>query len=291
LLAEWQTQLSQLLVRPVDSAEETTMSLTALQGIDASRLALYRELMHNTVRDTLESIYPFTVQLLKHGSPSHADEYKEGLESWASLAECFRRSCPNLSPKLTGAVENFPRFLAGEAVWMSIYPFLSELADYEWLEMQVLNMPDAPTIVNTPSETPVPSDFENFYPVWNQARLLQRFEFPIPEIINALQALTDEEHSLDHLSDAPQPTDMLFYRDPETLQVRFFVLNELTRSLIELSAEQPTLSYAALLQELQSRMPALQALPSEIIMEQAAKLFQNCLSLGLLFGSHPISTS
>jgi hypothetical protein len=270
-LAEWQKQLSQALVLP-DSPP--WCELTALQGLEGSRLGLYQELMFNTVLETLESIFPFTQQLISQNGA--------GNQTWNDLVEVYRRTHPNTSHKLLGAVERFPQFLAEQALWMRRFPFLSELALYEWLEMTVLNRHIPPAEPSLPAALPSLDSLDVYRPVWNEARILQHFEFPIPEVITALQA---EPEGLFAVDIAPQPVDILIYRDPHSLEVRFFTLNGITSLLMQLSTAHPELSYRQVLQQLQAITPALQAIPLETITAQAASLFLNCLETGMLLGS------
>jgi hypothetical protein len=272
-LIEWQRHLSQALVLP---NSPPWGELSSLQGIESQRIALYQELMFNTVLETMQNIYPFTYQLISNNGKDDA--------TWNDLAEAYRRTHPNVSYKLLGAVEAFPQFIAGQAKWMKRYPFLNELALYEWLEVHVLNLPDAHSEIDLVGALPELSEFQSYKPVWNEARVLQHFEFPIPDIIAALQAEPDVPFSV-----APQAVDVLIYRDPETLEARFFCLNGITSALIQISTTQPDGSYTQVLQQLKAATPVLQTMSLEVIMTQAAQLFQNCLSIGLLLGSGSVS--
>jgi hypothetical protein len=274
-LADWQIQLSQALVLPNSPPWD---ELSSLQGLESHRLALYQELMFNTVLETLESIYPFTHQLISEGGQT------DGV--WQDLAETYRRAHPNPSYKLLSAVAEFPRFLAGQPSWMGRFPFISELAQYEWLEMQVLNMPATNPALSLAGAIPELCDFAKYAPLWNVARVLQHFEFPVPDIIAALQAQPDDAFSV---TVTPQAVDVLIYRDPHHLEARFFCLNGMTSLLLQCSFAQPDWSYTQVLAQLQATTPVLQNLPSEGIMVQAAQLFQNCLSIGLLLGSGALS--
>ena len=209
-LVEWQTQLSQVLLLPKNlpaDALSVGAPFSALHGVDDQRLALYEELMFNTVRETLESIYPYT-----HQCDTQDEDHELALDraAWPELVESYRRAYPNPSHRLMGAVENFPRFLAEQAEWMARYPFLSELALYEWLEMVVLNVPaEQPVMTVTVSQAlPALLAFDQAAPVWNAARVLQQFEYPIPQVIEGLQS---EEQPVAPI--VPQPTEVLILQD------------------------------------------------------------------------------
>jgi hypothetical protein len=296
LLAEWQNQLSQALLLPNCSSEQAsggealTLNFPTSVDIEERRLALYQELMFNTLLEALQSVYPYTYQVLSQGSDDVAE--------WSVLAEAYRRAYPNQSHKLTGALEHFPRFLSEQSGLMEAYPFLSELAQYEWLEMQVLNAPDIELNEDAgqflAGELPDLSQWSACAPVWNAAHVLHRFDFPIPEVLDCLHAQTDcehadntdAEHAIMALSQIqPNETDILIYRDPDTLQARFFRLNGMTSLLVQLSSAQPGVCYAEILRQLQELVPALQSFSPEALAAQAVRLFENCLNNKILLGS------
>ncbi|WP_373532322.1 putative DNA-binding domain-containing protein [Vampirovibrio sp.] len=269
-LLEWQTGLSQALLLPHQPTRDA--SRWALLGQqDASKLALYQELMFNTVRDTLQNIYPFTYALLsQHG---------QDLQAWHTLVDDYRRHCPNRSYKLMGAISNFHDYLATQADLMEHYPFLADLALYEWLEMEVLNLPDVALSSGLKPEVPGLTQLGSFCPVWNPVKRLQGFHYNIPILLDQLQA----KRSTAPLASAPRdPVEILIYRDPETLEVRFFCLNEITASLMRLSEAG---SYHQALLALKLELPMLADIPAAVIAEQALALFQNCLQKGMLLGS------
>jgi len=274
-LADWQTKLSQALVLPLPLLRDAGLGdaqLPAVQGVDPQKLDLYRELMFNTVLESLESIFPFTHQLIS--------EQDLQSESWTEFVDRYRRAYPNLSHNLMGAVENFPRFIAEQAELVACFPFVAELALYEWLEMQALNLPDQVVSDDlVAKKLPDLAHYDSYVPIWNEARVLHSFTFPVPDIVHALK----EDEGYAHF--AAQDTEILIYRDPERLQVRFFCLNGITSLLLRLSLAHPELSYQDLISQLQTEVPELQSLPLEIITEQAHHLFHHCLEVGVLLGS------
>lgn len=271
-LADWQAQLSQALLSP-DSPETGTLS--ELSGIEGRRLALYEELMLNTVAETLRGIYPHTCQLLSGKGAQEAE--------WRALADRFRRSRPNTSHKLVGAVCGFPEYLNAQTDLMERFPFLAELALYEWLEMEVLNLPDARVDAGLTPEIPSVEDFSRFAPFWNPARKLRSFVYNIPALLDALQAA---DYRIEAASIAPESVEILIYRDPETLRARFFCLNDLTARLLRLSDGGS--SYEQALLALHAEIPGLETLSAEIVCAQARRLFQNCLESGVVLGSLPV---
>jgi hypothetical protein len=178
-----------------------------------------------------------------------------------------------------GAVSGFHQYLASRMDWMAQYPFLSDLALYEWLEMEVLNLPDASPPDTLKFEVPALEDFNAFYPVWNPAKRLQAFAYNIPVLLDQLK---QKQRNPQWEQVLPNPVDILIYRDPVSLGVRFFYLNDMTASLLRLSVD---CSYQDALLLLKRELPLLEGVPIDVIQLQAQGLFQNCLQQGMLLGS------
>lgn len=297
-LLEWQSQLGQLWLCPHPPASK---NCDALSGVPQERLRLYEELMENTVLETLQSIYPYSYRLISRNGKREAE--------WETLAWQYRRAYPNRSYKLMGAVCFFSDFIAKQSELITLYPYLSDLARYEWLEMLVLNkennLPDNESAM-ADKFLPEPENFFRYRPVWNQARQLETLQYPIPEILDRLNESDFSQDAVSKLKKiSPKPIDVLIYRDPQNLEARFFCLNPLTTLLIQFS-ENPDiesvnpqskealedvigLSYEAILNQLTEIVPGLRDLPVETIRQQAYGLFQTCLSNGILSGSIKIS--
>jgi hypothetical protein len=273
-LREWQTQLGQALLLP---NAPPMCGFPALHGLEDRRLALYNELISNTLLETLQSIYPYTYHLLSDHGDSEDD--------WKTLAGQYRRAYPNQSHKLMDAVSSFPNFLSQQSDLIEQYPFLADLAEYEWLEMEVMNLSDQPVVLDLANELPPVEEWDDYRPVWNPAGRLQHFQFNIPEMLELLK----QEDSLLNVQDLPPaPVDILIYRDPETLDARFFCLNALTALLMQLSQEEDV-SYLKALMQLQEQNPVLQSVPLEVMLQQAVGLFTNCLETGMLLGSQRLN--
>ncbi|MBY0450917.1 MAG: DNA-binding domain-containing protein [Cyanobacteria bacterium] len=276
-----------------------------LTGYDRERLKLYEELILNSVQDTMEGMFPYTQKLL--GS------------AWFALAEKYRRDYPNPSFQLFRAVAEFPRFLQTpdrlpeslKPIWEQC-PYLSELARYEWLEVDVLNAPDP--VVPLHTEPGVPSSTENFgawAPVWNPVMHFARFKYPILSIIEQLELDTetcDENgHGLVTASgikaedidyETKQPIEVLIYRDPESEQARFFQLNPMTAALVgiwltpnetlESKALEKYPSYLSGLLALKQTHLQLASIPQETLLTEAQRFFQQCIQEHILVGSRPV---
>lgn len=267
-LREWQEHVGTLLLKPTGEAQVGSSA-----DPNASALALYEELLFNTVCGIMETIYPFTHQVLIH---KQADE-----SQWRGLVEAYRRACPNRSHSLIGAICDFPAFLGKQPALMAEFPFIADLAHYEWLEMAVLNDPEPALPAGLVSMVPDGALFDQYQPVWNPIRRLHTFSYQIPALLDAWKA--SPQSVLQNPARFSAPQALLIYRDPRTLNARFFVVNELTATLLRLSGKGA--SYEATLTALQSEIPALVQVPMDVLKRQAYGLLEDCLENGILMGS------
>ena len=91
-------------------------------NVPDSRMAVYRELFFNNIDNFLSSNFPVLRAILDDSE-------------WFELAQDFfsRHACH--SPYFSGIPEEFINFLQEERDNSSDFPFLLELAHYEWVEM------------------------------------------------------------------------------------------------------------------------------------------------------------
>jgi uncharacterized protein len=243
------------------------------------RLVLYEELLFNTVEDTMQGFFPFCKRFIEE-------------DQWVPLIERYRRAYPNRSYYLYKVGQDFPQFLTQDKALVEKFPFLPDLALYQWLEIEIHNLPNFTYPLGfQPDLTWTPELIENRAPFWNPAAKLVSLSYPIPALIHHIKQLIDEEPELDVIPEGvfqvtEQPTMVFIYRDPETFQKRLFEVNSLTASLLHLSAASNQ-SFLELFQTLQATTPALQNLPLETIVVEGIKLLQNCHQQNMLLGSFP----
>ncbi len=280
-----QVGMGAVLLQPVGlnalSSDETWQGYTKtsegslVANLPRERLALYQELLFNTVEDTMSSFYPHCRRFIG--------------DDWDALVERYRRDHPSVSYLLYKVAQHFPAFLSRQSDLLNRFPFLPDLALYQWLDIEVYNAPDVVLPGAFFSELVWTEDlFERGRPYWNPVHRLVEFSYSVPDIIRAIN-----EYDQTHDEDLPipegvipvekQPTRMFIYRDPESLDVRFFQLNELTSALIQTS--QTTHSYIDLFETLSKSLPALAQVPLETVVMEGAKLLQHCHQQGMLLGS------
>lgn len=246
----------------------------------ATEKLTYASLILGTIEECLSGIYPYCEKLL---TADYSERWR-----WKALAVDYYRRHPNPSPLLLPAVAQFPTYLATQADLLKQYPFLAELAHYEWLEAELQNAPDGEYPEGgMPVSELTPAVLSDARPVWNLVSCLVGFQYDIPALITEIKVSTLAQ--LKGLSITPKLTPILIYRDPVTLNPRFFSLTPLTGALLEVAftapENQPPKTFEAIINVLIEKTPALQTLDRDMVFSQAVAFFKTCQAEGILLGS------
>ena len=245
-------------------------------------LANYQDLLCFSVKEALENIYPYTVSFFK--------------QDLVNVADYFRRTNPNQTFQMNQAVKAFPAFLEKTDFKLikrlvDENKFLSELARYEWLEVEAQNARDFTFPENFHQVAPlIPEAFEPLKPFCNPTLVKFISKYPITKIIKDLSDLLNEP--LDKQSakfnevakkyiESKNNTEcnVVIYRDQETFKVRFIELTEIAMELIALSLDHPTFSYKDLLDNINQKHQM------KISENNATDLFRLLFEKKLLLGS------
>ena len=174
------------------------------------RLEVYRDLVKNSLYDVISNIYPLTNQLLK--------------KDWKKILSKYIETYPPYSPILTKVAEDFPQFLQEQSGIMRKYPFITELALYEWREVEIYERES--------------NGVKNKTYILNPIHELCNFEYPIPEIIEKIRTAEPQKEQKRKKEITwnikKKPTHILIYRDPKYLNVRFFELSPAVLDFIEM---------------------------------------------------------
>lgn len=279
-LSELQSALGVLLLQPeglgaLESKDKweafcQNHDYLPLKSLSHERLSLYEELLFAGVESTLVSLFPFCRRLFKR-------------QEWYDLVEYYRREYPNPSYQLYRCAEGFPAFIAKQSECLQRYPFLTELAEYEWQEVLLLNAKNPDLPANLASALPEgEAALSTLQPFWNPVSILLHFEYPIPAIITQIQSF---EEAPTAFTVTPEATDVLLYREPDTCKVRFFQFNALTAVLFQVSKQEP--NYQQVFETLQKTTPSLASIPLSTVISEGLKLMSHCYHEKLLLGSVP----
>lgn len=170
------------------------------------RIEVYRDLVKNSFTDLITKIYRNTHKLLH--------------KNWKTLISKYIETYPPNSPILNKVAENFPLFLDRQKEIIKKYPFIHELALYEWLEVEVYER------TGEPANRRFGEKNKGF--VLNPIYEICKFKYPIPNITEKIEA----GKTLGKVSKSPM--NILIYRDPKTLNVRFNEISPGTLAYLEL---------------------------------------------------------
>lgn len=195
--------------------------------VDARRMAMYRELFFNNINSFLSSNFPVLRTLLDD-------------EQWSELAEDFfaRHRCK--TPHFSEIAEEFLEYLQNERDQPGDYPFLLELAHYEWVEMAL-------TIAKA---SPVHGDEAFVDGILERRVALSPLAWPL------VYRYPVERIGPDFVPTVPpeQPTYLIVYRDAGD-EVHFMQTTPFSYRLLQL-AEAAAMTGAALLAALAAEMQA-----------------------------------
>lgn len=139
---------------------------------------LYASMIEIGRLDLMTSLYPSIEKLLK--------------KKFREIVLDYFETVPPSHFNLNSSGREFSRFLAGNEKLMASYPFLAELADFEWQEMEVLERESqAPApVANASAGLSVSeleaSDFVNLAPVINPVLVARSYRYPVSDICEKL---------------------------------------------------------------------------------------------------------
>ncbi len=192
-----------------------------LEQVDREGVRLYAELLNIGHQDLMENVFPGCAKLIG--------------QRWSEEVNNYLEKCPPSHYNLNRAAERFPEYLLKFGLrYMRKYPFIAELADYEWLELEMLEHPGL--IKTFPFEPLTESEqFERLRPVVNPVLALRRYKYPITEIVEHLESDCCLPKDVQ-----PKPIQVAVYREPESHGCRFFELGQMAARVIEAAQEKPT---------------------------------------------------
>ena len=193
------------------------------QGVDAERAGVYVELLFNNVEDFLSGCFPVIRKILDDGQ-------------WNALVRQFYAEHACQSPYFREIPAGFVEWLTGRLPFDSLrlrsgttaqgtlfgerFPFLLELAHYEWVEVP-LALDDSE--IDWSGIDP-DGDLLTGKLVLNPVMLLQSYQYPVHRI------------GPDFLPTEPEPTHLVLLRDQHG-KIQFVSLNVTTARLVQLLQE------------------------------------------------------
>jgi hypothetical protein len=184
-----------------------------LESVDRKGVELYAELLHFGHHDVMDSIYPYCAQLLSTQWPAIVDDY---LLRFPPDHYNFNRLCSRLPAYFTT--------YGGK--YTLKFPFLSELADYEWIELEKIEQDEQ---IDSEPHTQLsdPAQFVTLSPLLNPTVTMRDYRFNILSIARRLE----QGKKLGKVE--PERTLVAIYRQPQTHLCKFVELGEAAASIVE----------------------------------------------------------
>ncbi len=178
--------------------------------IEARRMKIYNELFYNNVEGFMSNAYPVLRTL--------TDD-----EKWHRMIRDYFEKHHASTPLFQEMPREFLKYLETEReAEQDDYPFMLELAHYEWVEL-ALSVTD---IENDLSNVDVDGDLLEGVPVLSNTAWPLNYNYPVHEI------------SPDFIPEQPgeQPTYLVVYRDADD-EVHFLDINPVTAQLLQYLSE------------------------------------------------------
>lgn len=179
--------------------------MPAPDGVEDRRMAIYRELFFNNLRNLLGTMFPVLKKL-------HNDKH------WGQFIRQFMKNHQAKTPYFLELPQEFVNFLQTEyEPETDDYPFLVELAHYEYIELALSISTDVNDLTNVDPD----GDLLKNIPVKSVLAWVYAYQYPVHRISNDYLPTEPEE----------QPIYLAVYRQTDD-NVGFIELNPVTASLL-----------------------------------------------------------
>lgn len=224
-------------------------------GIEDRRMQIYRDLLYNNVEDFLASGFPVLRRIMDD-------------EHWHAMVRdyfCNHQARTPLFPKMT---REFLQYLDCERqAQEGDYPFLQELAHYEWLELAVAIDTREISLIDVDRD----GDLLEGVPVLSPLAWPCAYQYPVHKI------------SPDFLPEAPgqQATYLVVFRDRND-EVGFLELNPVSARLLELIQLEEKASGETLLSQIADE---IQHPDPRVVLKGGAEILQSMHARDIILGT------
>jgi len=216
-------------------------------------MKIYAELFYNNVEDFMSSTFPVLREL-------YTDE------QWQSLLRDYYSRHQAKTPLFPELAREFLYYLEYERESAEHdYPFMLELAHYEWVEA-ALYLADEEVSVDQIDKN---GDLLHALPLISSLAWLLSYHYPVHQI------------SADFIPTEQHPTHILVYRDAEA-EIQFIELNPVTMKLLQLIKNAEHHSSEAILLQLAEE---LQHPQPEVVIQAGLSLLQELHEKNVILGT------
>ena len=221
--------------------------------VEQRRMNIYNELFYNNVEGFMSSTFPVLRSL-----------YDD--DSWHALIHDYFEHHKSHTPLFPEMPREFLKYLEAEREPKDDdFPFINELAHYEWVEL-ALSVSDQELQQNTAS---VPDDIINCSLSLSPLAWPLSYQYPVHQI------------GPDFTPEQPgeSPTFIIVYRDIHD-EVHFMEINPVTAHLIHLITEQPGKTIQQQLEQIADELPNLSR---ETVINGGIETLKDLLGKNILF--------
>ena len=223
--------------------------------VEARRMKIYSELFFNNVEDFISNTYPVLKEI--------TDE-----DDWLKMIRDYFSNHLSHTPLFPEMPREFLKYLESERTTLNDYPFINELAHYEWIELALMTS-DLDEDINW-DEIDTEGDLLNNQPIMSPLAWPLTYEYPVQHI--SADFLPKEK--------AEQPSYLLIYRNSED-DIHFMELNPVTALLIQLINEDKGLTTKELLENIAKQMNHPEP---NVVIEGGYQIMQDLKNRGVILG-------
>ncbi len=209
-------------------------------GVKPERMAMYRELFFNNIEGFLIANFPVLYSLFSE-------------KDWEHLVQDFFENHVCQTPHFSEIPEEFLAYLQNERQNSTDFPFLFELAHYEWVEMALSISHE--TVTTLPLE-----NLSNAKLKLSPLACMLAYRFPVQKISPEFIPLKSEN-----------PTFLVLYRNAEDM-VQFLEITPLTFQLLQLLENLPEQTAAFYFAKLAEFAPTISV---EILAEKGVEILED----------------
>ena len=190
------------------------------KGVPAKRMGVYNELLYNNIEGFLLACFPVLHRIL-------------GKRKWAKMVREFFANHRCHTPFFRQIPDEFLKYLNQRGLHPDEYPFMLELAHYEWIELSLSVSPKEADFSRIDEE----GDLLQEQPVLNPVLAIQSYKYPVHRISPRFKPGPDQQ----------EETHFVIFRNQEN-EVKFIVLNPVSLRLLALLQSSEKSGHEALIQ-------------------------------------------
>lgn len=190
------------------------------KGVPEKRMRVYNELLYNNIEGFLLACFPVLHRIL-------------GKRKWAKLVREFFANHRSHTPFFRQIPDEFVKYLNQRGLHPDEYPFMLELAHYEWIELSLSVSPKEADFSQIDAE----GDLLQGRPVLNPVLAIQSYKYPVHRISPRFKPTPDQQ----------EETHFVIFRNLEN-EVKFIVLNPVSLRLLAILQSSDQTGHQALTQ-------------------------------------------